>query len=71
MRKASTWVIHQTKSGWDLSRGGRYLAQGLSNEAECLKRMKKHYRASESVVLEEIDGYRTDITAQLKKSRKL
>jgi len=69
-RRASKWVLHETKTGkWDLSRGGRYLYTGLSSRGEALARLKNHYKPGEPVVLEESDGYRTNITDQLKKSR--
>lgn len=68
-RRASKWVVHETKNGrWDLSRGGRYLYTGLSSRSEALARLKNHHKAGEPVVLEAPDGYRINITEQLKRS---
>lgn len=66
-RRASKWVLHKTKNGWDLSKGGRYLYQGLASRADALRRLRNYYRAGEPVILEEEDGYRTNITNQLKR----
>lgn len=67
-RRASRWVLHDEGSKWSLSRGGRFLYQDLGSKAEAVKRMKAHYRPGEPVILEEKDGYRTNITDQLKRS---
>ena len=61
-------MLHNNGSSWDLSRGGRYLYEGLRSKPEALARLKNHHRPGEPVVLEEQDGYRTNITQQLKKS---
>lgn len=71
-KRAQKWVIHENARGaWDLSRGGRYFYTGLSSRAECLARLKNHYKPGETVFFEEQDGYRTNITSQLKKNRVL
>lgn len=68
-RRSQKWILHENKDGsWDLSRGGRYLYQGLRSRAEAIKRMKNYYRDGEPVILEESDGYRANVTAQLKRS---
>lgn len=67
-RRASRWVIQETKDGkWNLSRGGRDLYTGLSSQTLCVSRMRNYYKDGETVFLEEPDGYRTNITNQLKK----
>jgi predicted metal-dependent hydrolase len=68
-RRASNWVLHQNKKGdWDLSKGGRFYYTGMSSQAACVARMKNYFKDGEQVFLEEPDGYRTNITARLKKS---
>jgi hypothetical protein len=39
----------------------------MASKEEALARMMNHYRPGEPVVLEEPDGYRTNITERLKK----
>jgi hypothetical protein len=41
---------------------------GMGSKQEALSRLKNHHRPGEVVVEEAKDGYRTNITDQLKKS---
>ena len=69
-KRASKWTIHERKNGnWDLSKGGRYMYEGLGSKPEVLQRLKNHHRPGEPVVHEEPDGYKTNVTVQLKKAR--
>jgi hypothetical protein len=66
-RRASRWIIFEKKDGtFDLMRGGRYLYTGL-NRVDVFRRLKMYYKAGEPVQLEAPDGYRTNITNQLKR----
>jgi hypothetical protein len=67
-RRASKWILHETSTSWDLSRGGRYMYEGMRSKQEALSRLKNHHRPGEPVVHEAQDGFRTNITDQLKKS---
>lgn len=67
-RRASKWILHDNGKSWDLSRGGRQMYGGMASKEEALSRLKNHYRPGEPVILEESDGYRQNITNQLKKS---
>ncbi len=68
-KRASRWILHDNGSTWDLSRGGRYMYEGMRSKEEAMMRLKNHHRPGEPVHLEEGDGYRTNITDQLKKAR--
>jgi hypothetical protein len=61
------WIVHDKGDTWDLSRGGRFLYEGLGSQAEAFKRLKAYFKSGETVVLEEKNGLRTNITEQLKK----
>lgn len=65
--RKSKWTIHETKRGWDLSKGGRYYYTSLSSQAECVRRLRTYRKAGEPVVLEELDGYLTNITKLLER----
>jgi len=65
--RRNKWIIHETRRGWDLSKGGRYYYTGLSSEAACVARLKNHHKPGESVFLEEADGYQTNITKRLER----
>jgi hypothetical protein len=67
-KRASRWVITETKNGWDLAKGGRYMYQDLGTKQEALSRMKNYYRPGEPVFIEEIDGYRENITLKLRRN---
>jgi hypothetical protein len=67
-KRASKWILYDDGKVWSLSRGGRELYSGMRSKQEALGRLKNHYRPGEPVILEEKDGYRTNITEQLKKS---
>lgn len=67
--RSARWVIHESKDGsFELSRGGRSMYSNASSRAEILRRLKMHHKPGEPVFSEEVDGYRTNITAQLKKA---
>lgn len=69
-RRAQKWVLHENKDGsWDLSKGGRYYYNDLSSKGEAVARLRNHFKGGETVVLEAPDGYRTNITNQLKRGR--
>lgn len=69
-RRAQKWVVHERKDGtWDLSRGGRFMYTGLSSRNLALSRLKNHFKDGETIVMEEPDGYRTNVTHLLKRSR--
>jgi hypothetical protein len=44
---------------------------GMGSKQEALRRLKTHYKSGETVHLEDKDGYRTNITSQLKKTNVL
>lgn len=62
------WIIKEEPQGFSLTRGGRQMYSGMGSKAEALRRLKNHYRAGETVHLEENDGYRANITEQLRRS---
>lgn len=66
--RKSKWIIKEEKQGFSLTRGGRQLYSGLGSKQEALRRLKNHHRAGETVHLEEDDGYRANITEQLRRS---
>jgi len=67
-RRKSNWTIHETKNGWDLSKGGRYYYNGLASAAHAAQRLRNYYKDGEGVFIEEKDGYRTNVTTKWKKS---
>ena len=66
-RRASKWILHNQGETWELTRGGRSMYAGMRSQEEALQRLRNHHRPGEPVILEEQDGYRNNITDQLKK----
>lgn len=66
--RKTKWIISEDRHGFTLTKGGRQLYSGLSSRQEALRRLKNHYRPGEQVMLEEDDGYLSNITQQLKRT---
>lgn len=66
-RRASKWILLDHGKSWDVIKGGRQLYNNLHSREEAIARLKNHHKPGEPVILEEEDGYRTNITEQLRK----
>lgn len=70
MRRLQSWAIEEQKdSSFTLTHGNRPVATGLHHKHAVLDYITSHSRPGERVYSVEPDGYRTEITRQLLRSK--